>query len=522
MTDFYNWSQTAATNSTADSTINWAEFQDPSTVNDSARALMARIAGWRADVAPTRSSTGTGNAYAVTSAAGGSGTLRDGEIVAFIADRANTSACTLNVNSRGAKPFRPAVSVAFQSGEIQANQPIFAFYNEDTDEWLAIGSGYHVNAMTSGLLTQSVAARLIKIGTPVLSIAPTAPAGYIRLTESTQTLNKSDWPELDTWLSGISYPWGSTSTTFSLPPAAGYFLRFAGTTTGIDPSGPRTAGSTQTDLVKAHTHTVSATGTTSSDGDHTHTLAYSTFNTGGGSGFPGYDGSGNSATSFNSMTTNGAHTHTVTVSGTAAANTGTENRPLNVAFHVDIFASSTLSAGTLAMFGFPFEWDTGTTAADPGTAKVRGNNATLASITNLYISETDDWGVGIGSVFSSIVTGTVLKISKVSAQANVILMTATGAATDNGAYRTIPVSITLSNGSFSANDTVSLEVSPPPATQSVTSYAVASLPTASAGLVAFATDGRKNGEGGGLGTGVLVFADGTAWRACDTGATVAA
>lgn len=56
----------------------------------------------------------------------------------------------------------------------------------------------------------------------------------------------------------------------------------------------------------------------------------------------------------------------------------------------------------------------------------------------------------------------------------------------------------------------------------VPKYAVASLPTGVAGMILFATDGRKNGEGGGSGTGVLVFHDGTAWRACDTGATVAA
>jgi hypothetical protein len=35
------WSQTAASNSTQDSTVNWAEGQSPSTVNDSARAMMA-------------------------------------------------------------------------------------------------------------------------------------------------------------------------------------------------------------------------------------------------------------------------------------------------------------------------------------------------------------------------------------------------------------------------------------------------------------------------------------------------
>jgi len=54
-------------------------------------------------------------------------------------------------------------------------------------------------------------------------------------------------------------------------------------------------------------------------------------------------------------------------------------------------------------------------------------------------------------------------------------------------------------------------------------YTVAGLPAVSvAGDTAFATNGRKAGEGAGSGTGVLVFSDGTAWRACDTGATVAA
>ncbi len=53
-------------------------------------------------------------------------------------------------------------------------------------------------------------------------------------------------------------------------------------------------------------------------------------------------------------------------------------------------------------------------------------------------------------------------------------------------------------------------------------YAVADLPTGVAGQLAFATDGRKNGEGSAAGTGVMVFSDGSNWCACDTGATVAA
>jgi hypothetical protein len=54
------------------------------------------------------------------------------------------------------------------------------------------------------------------------------------------------------------------------------------------------------------------------------------------------------------------------------------------------------------------------------------------------------------------------------------------------------------------------------------SYTVAALPAGTAGKCAFASNGRKNGEGVGAGTGVLVFHDGTNWCACDTGVAVAA
>lgn len=53
-------------------------------------------------------------------------------------------------------------------------------------------------------------------------------------------------------------------------------------------------------------------------------------------------------------------------------------------------------------------------------------------------------------------------------------------------------------------------------------FTVATLPAGRAGLLAYASNGRKAGEGAGAGTGVPVFHDGTAWKAFDTGATVAA
>lgn len=52
---------------------------------------------------------------------------------------------------------------------------------------------------------------------------------------------------------------------------------------------------------------------------------------------------------------------------------------------------------------------------------------------------------------------------------------------------------------------------------------VAGLPTpGQAGRTRFATDGRKTGEGAGLGTGVLCYDDGVAFRRVDDGTTVVA
>ena len=52
---------------------------------------------------------------------------------------------------------------------------------------------------------------------------------------------------------------------------------------------------------------------------------------------------------------------------------------------------------------------------------------------------------------------------------------------------------------------------------------MAGLPGAPAtGDMALATDGRKTGEGGGAGTGVMVYYDGSDWVRVDDGTVVAA
>jgi hypothetical protein len=83
----------------------------------------------------------------------------------------------------------------------------------------------------------------------------------------------------------------------------------------------------------------------------------------------------------------------------------------------------------------------------------------------------------------------------------------------NAANRAVDV-VNLSNNNVVTQQTAT----------ALSSYTVANLPTSgiAASQLAYASNGRKNGEGAGAGTGVMVFRDGTAWRACNTGATVEA
>jgi hypothetical protein len=63
---FFNWSTTASSNQTADSSINLAEGQAPSTLNDASRAIMAAMACWRIDVSGNNQTSGGPTAFTLT------------------------------------------------------------------------------------------------------------------------------------------------------------------------------------------------------------------------------------------------------------------------------------------------------------------------------------------------------------------------------------------------------------------------------------------------------------------------
>src|ERR1044071_5475637 len=101
------WSTTGATNSSSDSTINWAEGQAPSSVNDSARNEMAVLAKWRDDNNGSLATGGTSTAYTLTTnTVFTTLALMDNQTLAFTMHVTSGATPTLNVDSLGAKAIR--------------------------------------------------------------------------------------------------------------------------------------------------------------------------------------------------------------------------------------------------------------------------------------------------------------------------------------------------------------------------------------------------------------------------------
>ena len=106
--------------------------------------------------------------------------------------------------------------------------------------------------------------------------------------------------------------------------------------------------------------------------------------------------------------------------------------------------------------GYGYTWNTDTAASDPGTGQVKGNNATLASITALYISETDGDGASLASEIAtwddstSAIRGKV----KVSGSSGYLVFNITGGSTDNGSWVTLTGSVAASFGSISGTVSV--------------------------------------------------------------------
>lgn len=113
-------------------------------------------------------------------------------------------------------------------------------------------------------------------------------------------------------------------------------------------------------------------------------------------------------------------------------------------------------------FGFGYTWSTNTASSDPGSGGIKGNNATISSISAIYLSETDANANALAAIIADFGTSTsankaVIKIAKNTAPATVWAeWYVTAAITDNGAWDTLTVTYKAGSGAFSNADAVTL------------------------------------------------------------------
>lgn len=218
-TGVMSWSKTAASNATADSTVNWQEGQAPSSINDSARAEMASVAKWRDDFNGSITTSGSSTAYTVTT--NQTMTALVNSLLAFVPHATNGATVTIAVDSIGAKPLRSAPGVELAAGVLVQGTPYAAsYYTTNGGEWILCGLyGNPYNTPVGGFMPY---------------VSTTAPNSSFALPYG-QAISRTTYSALFALTSTI-FGIGDGSTTFNLPDLRGRAVF------GLDNMGGSTAG----------------------------------------------------------------------------------------------------------------------------------------------------------------------------------------------------------------------------------------------------------------------------------------
>jgi microcystin-dependent protein len=201
----YKWLQAPGSNANSDPTINWAEGQAPSTVNDSARAMMAAIAKYRDDAAGAIVTGGAVNAYTVASNQVFDTLAHlNGQMIAFTPHVTNTSAVLLSVDGLGGKPLRTSPNVDLQSGVLIQGTPYVAVYNTSDGAFYLRGVG---------------PAPGIPLGASIDYWGTSAPTSFFALAYG-QAISRTTYASLFSQF-GATYGTGDGTTTFNVPDLRG-------------------------------------------------------------------------------------------------------------------------------------------------------------------------------------------------------------------------------------------------------------------------------------------------------------
>ncbi len=168
-TGIISWSQTAASNATADSAVNMAEGMAPSAVNDGIRALMASAAKYRDDISGALLTAGSSTAYTLTTnQTFASLSAMSGHTVVFEMDETSGASPTLNVDSLGAKALKSVSGTTLPTGYLLQGGIYAATYSNADNEWVVHGVPGSLGTLAA------LAVTALTIGT---SITPTSSDG---------------------------------------------------------------------------------------------------------------------------------------------------------------------------------------------------------------------------------------------------------------------------------------------------------------------------------------------------------
>ena len=247
---FWSWSKTAASNATADTTINWAEGQSPSSVNDSARAMMARAAEWRDDVSGTIATAGSATAYTVASNQGFDSLAHlAGAMIAFVPHATCGATVTLNVDGLGPKPLRSSPGVELSSGLLIQGTPYVATYNN-------VDGAFYLRGFYALPYAIPIGGLLPYVGASAPNSSFALPFG--------QAISRTTYAALFA-LVGTTFGGGDGSTTFNLPDLRGRVPA------GVDNMGGAAAGRIGTVATDAGTIVGTTLGSTGGSATHVQT-----------------------------------------------------------------------------------------------------------------------------------------------------------------------------------------------------------------------------------------------------------
>lgn len=134
------WDTTASNNSSADPAVNWAEGQAPSTVNNSARGMMASVAEWRDDLYG-RTTSGSSTAYTVTTGATfASASAMSGAVFCIIPHTTSGASPTLAVDGLTARAINISTGVAVPTGALVEDTPYLVKYVHASTEFILLGT----------------------------------------------------------------------------------------------------------------------------------------------------------------------------------------------------------------------------------------------------------------------------------------------------------------------------------------------------------------------------------------------